>query len=125
MLVCQVQVTTIASLDMDLVSTMPLMQTVDNYQQQHKINLKLLTKALNSTKMISEADEPWTHLFSEVKSEMQTERETRVSFLSEELPTDPDTNNVMIRDRTPLRMQRKKTFLTCPPFNPFHSPFCD
>eukprot|EP00035_Acanthoeca_spectabilis_P022054 m.441758 g.441758 ORF g.441758 m.441758 type:complete len:230 (-) comp18702_c0_seq1:117-806(-) len=88
----QVQVTTIASLDMDLVSTMPLMQTVDNYQQQHKINLKLLTKALNSTKMISEADEPWTNLFSEVKSEMQTERETRDALenaTQEDLPDLP------------------------------------
>eukprot|EP00038_Savillea_parva_P008014 m.174063 g.174063 ORF g.174063 m.174063 type:complete len:203 (-) comp13780_c0_seq1:222-830(-) len=76
----QVHMTTIASLDKDLVSTMPLMQTVANYMQQHHIDLNLLTKALNSSRMISESDEPWTNLFAEVKSELQTEREAKVEL---------------------------------------------
>jgi hypothetical protein len=69
---------TIAALDKDLVKTMPLMQTVANYLQHHHIDLKLLTKALNSSKTISEADEPWNHLFADVKSELQAEREKKV-----------------------------------------------
>mmetsp|Transcript_33276 Transcript_33276/g.100544 ORF Transcript_33276/g.100544 Transcript_33276/m.100544 type:complete len:184 (-) Transcript_33276:3-554(-) len=71
----QVKVPMLAALDkdVDLVSTMPLMSMVSNYMQHHKIDLKLLTKSLNSSRMISEADEPWTNLFHDVKAELQAE----------------------------------------------------
>lgn len=69
---------TIENLDKDLVSTMPFMQTIASYLQEHQIDLTLLKKSLNSSKDISEADVPWSNLFSDVKSELQSERERQV-----------------------------------------------
>jgi hypothetical protein len=91
-------VVTIANLDKDLVSTMPLMQSVANYLQGHQIDLKLLTKALNSSKMISEADEPWTNLFADVKSAMQSEREVSVRCAQSAAASCSPLHGICLRD---------------------------
>eukprot|EP00052_Salpingoeca_macrocollata_P036023 m.16609 g.16609 ORF g.16609 m.16609 type:complete len:129 (+) comp9033_c0_seq1:194-580(+) len=67
------QVTTMAELDSELSRSMPFTQT------ESGIDLKLLTSVLSPPALIQEQDAEWTfqHLFTEVKSELETEREKK------------------------------------------------
>lgn len=68
-----VQISAIADLDKDLVTTLPFSQT------ESGIDLKLLSNVLNTPDVIVEADETWdfVHIFTEIKSELQTETEAK------------------------------------------------
>eukprot|EP00041_Stephanoeca_diplocostata_P007405 m.105272 g.105272 ORF g.105272 m.105272 type:complete len:191 (+) comp16862_c0_seq1:168-740(+) len=86
----QIQVATIADLDKDLLSSMPFTQTV-SFHKDSGIDLKLLTNALNPIADIREIDEPWnaTHLMTEIKSDLQSEKEEKAK--EDDVADDLDT----------------------------------